>query len=124
MAYPGDSFARTKTFEKEIASLLNERGIEGLNEYVSNEFVKWKDIEINKAVTGNSGTGKFAFINAIRGLHPTDQQDAAEEVTECTQRPTPYSHPRNPRFVLWDLRGIGTPARKKSSYVDDMQFRR
>ena len=31
------------------------------------ELEKWRDVEINICVTGESGVGKSSFINAIRG---------------------------------------------------------
>jgi len=39
-----------------------------------------------------------------------DDEGAAEvSVVECTDVPTAYDHPTNPKIKFWDLPGIGTP---------------
>lgn len=64
---------------------------------------------MNLAITGDSGTGKSSFINAIRGLNDDDERAAQVGVTETTSVPTVYDHPANPNISFWDLPGIGTP---------------
>ncbi|XP_060552229.1 uncharacterized protein LOC132713603 [Ruditapes philippinarum] len=49
--------------EMEKAGVLH-----GLNNYIKNSFEKWADMELNVAVTGNSGGGKSSLINALRKL--------------------------------------------------------
>ncbi|XP_027009877.1 immunity-related GTPase family, e4 [Tachysurus fulvidraco] len=82
------------------------------------------NISLHIAVTGESGTGKSSFINAIRELDSDDEGAAKTGVTETTTDPTPYEHPTMPNVTLWDLPGIGTPKFKARTYLKKMQFDR
>jgi putative ribosome biogenesis GTPase RsgA len=46
---------------------IEEHGVTGIEEFFKAELERWKDVEINIGVTGDSGVGKSSFINAIRG---------------------------------------------------------
>ncbi|KAF7236537.1 Interferon-inducible GTPase 5 [Varanus komodoensis] len=76
------------------------------------------------AVTGESGSGKSSFVNAIRGLGDEDNGSALTGVVETTKVPTPYSHPRHPNVTVWDLPGIGTPEFQPSTYLEQVNFSR
>lgn len=82
------------------------------------------NISLNIAVTGETGTGKSTFINAIRGLR--DDEEGAAEIgfVETIKEPSRYEHPTMPRVVLWDLPGIGSPKFKSSTYLKDVKFDR
>uniref|UniRef100_A0AAY4D220 IRG-type G domain-containing protein n=1 Tax=Denticeps clupeoides TaxID=299321 RepID=A0AAY4D220_9TELE len=54
-------------------------------------------------VTGETGSGKSTFINAIRGLREDDEGAAP---TETTMKPEMYQHPRLPNVQICDLQGI------------------
>ncbi|TTZ70353.1 Interferon-inducible GTPase 5 [Bagarius yarrelli] len=82
------------------------------------------NVSLNIAVTGESGTGKSSFINAIRELNSDDEGAAKTGVTETTTEPTSYEHPTIPNVILWDLPGIGTPKFKARTYLKRMQFNR
>lgn len=82
------------------------------------------NISLHIAVTGESGTGKSSFINAIRELDNDEEGAAKTGVTETTTEPTPYEHPTMPNVMLWDLPGIGTPKFKARKYLKQMQFNR
>ncbi|MCI4381387.1 hypothetical protein PGIGA_G00251040 [Pangasianodon gigas] len=82
------------------------------------------NVSLHIAVTGESGTGKSSFINAIRELDKDDKGAAKTGVTETTTEPTPYEHPTMPNVMLWDLPGIGTPKFKARKYLKNMQFNR
>ncbi|KAK2833999.1 hypothetical protein Q7C36_014700 [Tachysurus vachellii] len=82
------------------------------------------NVSLHIAVTGESGTGKSSFINAIRELDSDDEGAAKTGVTETTTDPTPYEHPTMPNVTLWDLPGIGTPKFKARTYLKKMQFNR
>lgn len=84
------------------------------------------NISLHIAVTGETGTGKSSFINAIRELDDDDDDEGAAKtgVTETTTEPTPYKHPTMPNVVLWDLPGIGSPNFKAKKYLKNMQFSR
>ena len=43
-----------------------EHGVAGIGEFYRKQLETWKDEELNFLVTGNSGSGKSTFINAIR----------------------------------------------------------
>ncbi|CAB4003801.1 interferon-inducible GTPase 5-like [Paramuricea clavata] len=68
-----------------------------------------KEVKIRFGITGDSGTGKSAFINAMRGLNDDDDGAAKVDVIEATTNPTEYKHPDNPMITFVDLPGIGTP---------------
>lgn len=76
------------------------------------------------AVTGESGSGKSSFVNAIRGLGDEDDGAAATGVVETTMVPTPYSHPKHSKVTVWDLPGIGTPEFQSDTYLQRVDFSR
>ncbi|XP_060113539.1 interferon-inducible GTPase 5-like [Heteronotia binoei] len=76
------------------------------------------------AVTGESGSGKSSFVNAIRGLGDEDNGSAATGVVETTVKPTPYPHPKHPNVTVWDLPGIGTPDFQSDTYLEQVNFSR
>ncbi|XP_062863652.1 interferon-inducible GTPase 1-like [Trichomycterus rosablanca] len=82
------------------------------------------NVSLDIAVTGETGSGKSAFINAIRGLSDDDEGAAETGVTETTTEPTPYQHPTMPNVTFWDLPGIGTTKFKAKDYPKKMQFAR
>jgi predicted GTPase len=59
----GSSWQHMDNASKEIGK-LNMFEIET---FFKDELNKWKDVEINIAITGTPGVGKSSFINAIRG---------------------------------------------------------
>ena len=48
--------------EKEIEAC----GVSNIEEFFRKRLEKWLEVEVNFAITGDSGTGKSSFINAIR----------------------------------------------------------
>lgn len=87
-----------------------------------------KDIEnapLNIAVTGESGSGKSTFVNAIRGMDNDEEEGAAKTgVTETTKEPKAYPHPQYNNVTFWDLPGIGTPNFNPSDYLKAVEFHR
>ncbi|XP_039599242.1 interferon-inducible GTPase 5-like [Polypterus senegalus] len=78
--------------------------------------------EVHIAVTGESGKGKSAFINAVCGLRPGDPEAAKEGFTEQTMEPKKYKHPSLPSVFLWDLPGAGTPTFEIAKYFKKVKF--
>uniref|UniRef100_A0A8C4XDV1 Immunity related GTPase cinema n=1 Tax=Erpetoichthys calabaricus TaxID=27687 RepID=A0A8C4XDV1_ERPCA len=81
-------------------------------------------VELNIAVTGESGVGKSTFVNSIRGLCDEDENAAKTGVTETTKEPTMYSYPKYPNVRLWDFPGIGTMNFKADEYLEQVHFSR
>ncbi|XP_044175022.1 interferon-inducible GTPase 1-like [Acropora millepora] len=95
--------------EEEMNEEIKESGVWNIDEFVKEKLQQWKSVEVNIAITGNSGAGKSSFTNAIREIYDDDEGAASVGVTECTKEPTPYAHPTNSNITFWDLPGIGTP---------------
>ncbi|KAM6979724.1 interferon-inducible GTPase 5-like [Aplochiton taeniatus] len=74
------------------------------------------------AVTGETGSGKSSFVNALRGLSDDDEGAAETGVTETTMEPTRYTHPVMPNVYLWDLPGIGTPNFQAKTYLKKVRL--
>ena len=52
---------------KDVKGYVEEHGVSGIEDFFKTKLGRWKDVEVNIGVTGNSGVGKSSFINAIRG---------------------------------------------------------
>lgn len=83
-----------------------------------------ENAHLDIAVTGESGSGKSSFVNAIRGLGDEDYGAAPTGVVETTLKPTPYPHPKHPNVKVWDLPGIGTPNFQSATYLEQVDFSR
>ena len=95
--------------KEDVPEYIEKNGLSGIEEFFKAKLERWKDVEINIGVTGDSGVGKSSFINAIRGLKDDDEGTAKTGVTETTTEAAVYSHPTNDKIKFWDLPGIGTP---------------
>ena len=51
----------------EIKDYLEKYGVAGIDNFLKTKLDDWKNVEINIAITGTTGSGKSSFINAIRG---------------------------------------------------------
>lgn len=84
---------------------------------------KWKEKPVKFGITGASSTGKSSFINAITGLKEHENGFAeTSPYGDTTKVAKCYSHPKNPKFELWDLPGVGTVNYKLRNYVKDMSL--
>lgn len=101
---------------------MSEHGVSRIELALKKAMEEWKGIPLNIAVTGNSGTGKSSFINAIRDLTGDDEGAAKIGVIETTDEPSSYAHPNNPSLKFWDLPGFGTLNFPKDSYLEKVEF--
>ncbi|XP_062375860.1 interferon-inducible GTPase 5-like [Sardina pilchardus] len=108
----------------EFSESLETQNITSAIQKIQTYFQDLDEVLLNIAVTGESGSGKSSFVNALRGLGDEEEQSAPTGVVETTTDPTPYPHPKYPNVILWDLPGIGTPNFKPDEYLDKVQFQR
>ncbi|XP_008304325.1 interferon-inducible GTPase 1-like [Stegastes partitus] len=85
---------------------------------------KQDNIPLNIAITGESGSGKSSFVNAIRGIDHDDEKAAPTGCVETTMEVTPYPHPNYPKVTFWDLPGIGTTNFPADQYLNHVKFER
>ena len=52
---------------EDFKEYAEKNGVSGLLEFCIERLEKWKDVEINFGITGDAGSGKSSFINAVRG---------------------------------------------------------
>ncbi|GAA6111072.1 interferon-inducible GTPase 5-like [Tachysurus ichikawai] len=109
---------------EEIKRSLATEDLPSAVDKIKDYFAQQDRVELNIAITGESGSGKSTFINAFRGLGDEDECSAETGVVETTTVPTAYPHPKFPNVKLWDLPGIGTPRFKADEYLKQVQFER
>ncbi|XP_060688542.1 interferon-inducible GTPase 5-like isoform X2 [Hemiscyllium ocellatum] len=102
--------SNSSLFSKEELSKLNSAydtgGLKEVTLLIQKKLDDLDNTELHIAVTGEIGSGKSTFINAMTGLRNDDEGAAKTGTTECTREPTSYSHPNLPNVYLWDLPGI------------------
>ncbi|KAH3866344.1 interferon-inducible GTPase 1-like isoform X2 [Dreissena polymorpha] len=104
--------------------VLDQCGYTELMNMLDENNNKWRDIKISIAITGQSGSGKSSFINALRGLKDEDKDAAETGCVETTIYPKPYPHPDNKNLVLWDLPGVGTRNNPQETYLQTVNFKK
>ncbi|CAB3998701.1 interferon-inducible GTPase 5-like [Paramuricea clavata] len=121
--YVGDTSDLTQQYLTEARTCIKQNCVSGIEEFIRKKLEEWKDVKIRFGITGDSGAGKSAFINAIRGKVKTllqefeyagshklkdDDVGAAEvDMVDATTEPTEYHHPNNPIISFVHLPGIG-----------------
>ncbi|XP_072450923.1 T-cell-specific guanine nucleotide triphosphate-binding protein 2-like [Chiloscyllium punctatum] len=80
--------------------------------------------ELNIAVTGETGSGKSTFINAMRSLQSDDEGAAETGNIETTMEPIGYKDLKMSNVRFWDLPGIGTTKFPADKYLREMNFNR
>ncbi|XP_031594799.2 interferon-inducible GTPase 5-like [Oreochromis aureus] len=86
------------------------------------ESLQDNNTQLNIAITGESGSGKSTFVNALRELSDGDEGAAPTGVTETTSEVKPYPHPNYPNVTFWDLPGIGTTKFPADKYLELVGF--
>ncbi|GAB1295987.1 hypothetical protein 2 [Apodemus speciosus] len=131
LAYSFENFF--KKFKKEskilseetitlIESNLEDQNIQGALSVISHALRNIDKAPLNIAVTGETGTGKSSFINALRGIGDEEEGAAPTGVVETTMKRTPYPHPKLPNVTIWDLPGIGSTTFPPHNYLTEMKF--
>ncbi|XP_067401798.1 interferon-inducible GTPase 5-like [Emydura macquarii macquarii] len=109
---PGLSLEESEEFQTAVKAGKFSKAISVVKK--SDELLRNTKVKI--AITGDTGSGKSSFINAIRSLNDDDAGAAQTWVKETTKKPTRYPHPMHPNVILWDLPGIGTPNYPAKTY--------
>ncbi|XP_030649746.1 interferon-inducible GTPase 5-like [Chanos chanos] len=109
---------------EEIKEAMENKDLSTVVEKVQDYFEQQDRVELNIAITGESGSGKSTFINAFRGLGDEEEGSAPTGVVETTMKPEVYPHPKYPNVKVWDLPGIGTPNFKADEYLEEVGFQR
>ncbi|XP_075398853.1 interferon-gamma-inducible GTPase 10-like [Tenrec ecaudatus] len=105
-----------------IKSNMEKGDVSGTANVISDAMNEIENATINIAVTGESGSGKSSFINALRGVGHEETDAAACGVVETTMERKSYTHPKIPNVKLWDLPGIGTTKFQPQEYLKKMNF--
>ncbi|KAJ8332764.1 hypothetical protein SKAU_G00416600 [Synaphobranchus kaupii] len=109
---------------REIREALENQSLASAVTKIEDYCKQLDRVELNIAVTGESGSGKSTFVNAFRGLGDEDEGAAKTGVVETTIELAVYPHPKYPRVKVWDLPGIGTPNFKADEYLQKVEFQR
>nr|AAH22776.1 OTTMUSG00000005523 protein [Mus musculus]SDA08572.1 Irgb2b1 [Mus musculus] len=105
-----------------IESHLENKNLQGALTVISHALRNIDKAPLNIAVTGETGTGKSSFINALRGISSEEKDAAPTGVIETTMKRTPYPHPKLPNVTIWDLPGIGSTNFPPQNYLTEMKF--
>uniref|UniRef100_M3XNB9 IRG-type G domain-containing protein n=1 Tax=Mustela putorius furo TaxID=9669 RepID=M3XNB9_MUSPF len=84
-----------------------------------------RDIDIaplNIVVTGEPGTGKSSFINALRRVRHDEEGAAPTGAVETTLERRAYKNPKLPNVTFWDLPGMMTTTFQPQKYLEKMKF--
>ncbi|XP_078392370.1 interferon-inducible GTPase 5-like [Cetorhinus maximus] len=106
-----------------LKSDFKKGGLEAVTQLIQKKLKELDNTELNIAVTGEAGTGKSTFINAMTGLQSGDEGAAVSSSTEGTMESTGYKHPNLPNVCFWDLPGIGTIKFPADKYLKKMKFK-
>lgn len=60
-----DDFVKVEM--QELEHEINVNGVSNIEEFLRKRLERWREVEVNIAVSGESGAGKSSFINSIRG---------------------------------------------------------
>ncbi|XP_013202525.1 T-cell-specific guanine nucleotide triphosphate-binding protein 1-like [Microtus ochrogaster] len=105
-----------------IKSHIENRNLQEALSIICNELRNIEKASLHIAVTGETGSGKSSFINALRGVGHEEEGAACTGATETTTERTPYPHPKLPQVTVWDLPGIGSTSFPPEKYLTEMKF--
>ncbi|XP_078536393.1 interferon-inducible GTPase 5-like [Lissotriton helveticus] len=107
---------------EQFKNAIEEGDLPGAAEKLMESLDTLESAKLDIAITGESGSGKSTFVNAIRGIDDEDEDSAQTGVVETTMAPTPYLHPQYPNVTVWDLPGIGTETFQSAEYLKQVCF--
>lgn len=105
-----------------IKTCIQENNLQDALSVIHNALEDIENARLNIAVTGETGTGKSTFINALREMGQEEEHAAPTGVTETTIERVPYPHPKLPQVTIWDLPGIGSTSFPPENYLKEMKF--
>ncbi|XP_072298251.1 T-cell-specific guanine nucleotide triphosphate-binding protein 2-like [Eucyclogobius newberryi] len=109
-------------FHEQIKYILQNKDQAAAAKLAKEHLENLYNVPLTIAVTGETGSGKSTFVNALRGLKNSDEGAAPAGVVETTMEPTEYLHPYYPNVKIWDLPGIGTTNFTADEYLEKMEF--
>ncbi|KAM9464874.1 interferon-inducible GTPase 5-like isoform 1-T1 [Salvelinus alpinus] len=110
--------------QREIEEALKNNSLTTAAGKIQDYLKEINNVELNIAVTGETGSGKSTFVNAFRGMKNNDDGAAPTGVVETTKEAKAYLHPKYPNMIVWDLPGIGTANFKPEEYLQKVEFDR
>ncbi|XP_066497109.1 interferon-gamma-inducible GTPase 10-like [Hoplias malabaricus] len=113
-------FGISEAVMNEMSTVLQSHKTMDVLAQVEGMLDQMNSVTLNIAVTGESGSGKSAFINAFRGVDDDDPEAAETGITTTTLGAAAYPHPTAQRVLLWDLPGIGTASFNPETYLEDV----
>ncbi|XP_028633539.1 T-cell-specific guanine nucleotide triphosphate-binding protein 1-like [Grammomys surdaster] len=105
-----------------IEAYIQKKQLQKAVSVIENALKNIESAPLNIAVTGETGTGKSTFINALRGVGQEEEGAAATGVVETTMKRIAYPHPKLQKVTIWDLPGIGSTNFPPESYLTEMKF--
>lgn len=73
----------------------------------------------NIAITGQTGSGKSSYVNAVRGIRDDDERAAKVDEKQVLTPMTKYQHPTLKTLDIWDCPGAGTAHHPLETYFMD-----
>uniref|UniRef100_A0A8C8T1E4 IRG-type G domain-containing protein n=1 Tax=Pelusios castaneus TaxID=367368 RepID=A0A8C8T1E4_9SAUR len=107
-----------------LKAAFEQGNLSGVVSRLQETLESLENVQLDVGITGETGSGKSSFVNALRGLGDEDAGAARTGVVETTREPTPYQHPQYPNVTIWDLPGIGTTDFHPDAYLEQVGFSR
>ncbi|XP_067859165.1 interferon-inducible GTPase 5-like [Heptranchias perlo] len=100
---------------EQLKTSYNTGGLEAVIPEIKNKLDDLDNAQLNIAVTGEIGSGKSTFIDAVRGLEISEKVRVGNE--ETNKEPIVYPHPTLPNVQFWELPGIDSCNLQLNDYL-------